>query len=145
MFSGHSSIEGKLPPVASRTFRKILAVPSNAAFCRNSVLTDTPICWRLLRKFFVTITKAPTTTWNTVTFTRHNGAGSLSFYYYCLFTYLFFVAGHVGPPIPCNIVKVVDVEEMEYFAKNGQGEVRCMQSVEVIVALIMFQFQKLKD
>ena len=32
--------------------------------------------------------------------------------------------GHVGPPIPCNIVKLVDVEEMEYFAKNNQGEVR---------------------
>ncbi|KAK2557942.1 Long-chain-fatty-acid--CoA ligase 1 [Acropora cervicornis] len=31
-------------------------------------------------------------------------------------------AGHVGPPIPCNIVKLVDVEEMEYFAKSGQGE-----------------------
>ena len=32
--------------------------------------------------------------------------------------------GHVGPPIPCNIVKLVDVEEMEYFAKHNQGEVR---------------------
>ena len=32
--------------------------------------------------------------------------------------------GHVGPPIPCNIVKLVDVEEMEYLAKNNQGEVR---------------------
>eukprot|EP00800_Vazella_pourtalesii_P017344 TRINITY_DN524_c0_g2_i2.p1 TRINITY_DN524_c0_g2~~TRINITY_DN524_c0_g2_i2.p1 ORF type:complete len:659 (+),score=132.98 TRINITY_DN524_c0_g2_i2:47-2023(+) len=32
-------------------------------------------------------------------------------------------AGHVGPPLPCNIVKVVDVPEMEYYAKNGEGEV----------------------
>ena len=33
--------------------------------------------------------------------------------------------GHVGPPLPCNIVKVVDVPEMEYFAINGEGEVCC--------------------
>ena len=44
MFTGHS-IKGKLPPLASgsRTFRKILALLSNAAFCRNSVLKDTRI------------------------------------------------------------------------------------------------------
>ena len=35
----------------------------------------------------------------------------------------FLSAGNVGPPLPCNIVKLVDVEEMEYFATNGQGEV----------------------
>ena len=33
------------------------------------------------------------------------------------------IAGHVGPPLPCNIVKVVDVPEMEYYARNGEGEV----------------------
>uniref|UniRef100_A0A665VEH4 Arachidonate--CoA ligase n=1 Tax=Echeneis naucrates TaxID=173247 RepID=A0A665VEH4_ECHNA len=32
-------------------------------------------------------------------------------------------AGHVGVPLPCNIVKLVDVEEMNYFASNGEGEV----------------------
>lgn len=32
--------------------------------------------------------------------------------------------GHVGAPLPCNIVKLVDVEEMNYFASNGEGEVR---------------------
>ncbi|XP_076615874.1 long-chain-fatty-acid--CoA ligase 5 isoform X2 [Chaetodon auriga] len=31
--------------------------------------------------------------------------------------------GHVGPPLPCNIVKLVDVEEMNYFTSNGEGEV----------------------
>ena len=31
--------------------------------------------------------------------------------------------GHVGPPIPCNLVKLVDVPEMEYFSSQGQGEV----------------------
>lgn len=35
-----------------------------------------------------------------------------------------FVTGHVGAPLPCNIVKLVDVEEMNYFASNGEGEVR---------------------
>ena len=33
------------------------------------------------------------------------------------------VAGHVGAPLPCNRVKLVDVKEMNYFAENGEGEV----------------------
>lgn len=33
------------------------------------------------------------------------------------------ISGHVGVPIPCNIVKLVDVEEMNYFASDGEGEV----------------------
>lgn len=37
------------------------------------------------------------------------------------FSYI--LIGHVGAPAPCNHVKLVDVEEMGYFAKNGQGEV----------------------
>uniref|UniRef100_A0A7N6FJV1 Arachidonate--CoA ligase n=1 Tax=Anabas testudineus TaxID=64144 RepID=A0A7N6FJV1_ANATE len=32
-------------------------------------------------------------------------------------------SGHVGVPLPCNYVKLVDVEEMNYFASNGEGEV----------------------
>eukprot|EP00064_Thunnus_orientalis_P010866 superscaffoldBa00001514_g10895 len=32
-------------------------------------------------------------------------------------------SGHVGVPLPCNIVKLEDVEEMNYFASNGEGEV----------------------
>lgn len=32
-------------------------------------------------------------------------------------------AGHVGPPLPCNAVKLVDVAEMNYLAANGEGEV----------------------
>ena len=31
--------------------------------------------------------------------------------------------GHVGPPLACNHVKLVDVKEMNYFAENGEGEV----------------------
>lgn len=31
--------------------------------------------------------------------------------------------GHVGPPIPCCKVKLIDVPEMNYFAKDGRGEV----------------------
>ena len=31
--------------------------------------------------------------------------------------------GHVGPPLPCNLIKLVDVPEMEYYAKDGTGEV----------------------
>uniref|UniRef100_A0A8C7Y9H3 Long-chain-fatty-acid--CoA ligase n=1 Tax=Oryzias sinensis TaxID=183150 RepID=A0A8C7Y9H3_9TELE len=30
--------------------------------------------------------------------------------------------GHVGPPLPCNIIKLMDVPEMNYYAVNGEGE-----------------------
>ncbi len=33
------------------------------------------------------------------------------------------VAGHVGPPIPSCMVKLVDVPDMNYFASDNQGEV----------------------
>ncbi|XP_072524325.1 long-chain-fatty-acid--CoA ligase 1b [Salminus brasiliensis] len=39
-------------------------------------------------------------------------------------------AGHVGPPLPCNYVKLVDVAEMNYLAVNGEGEV-CVKGTNV--------------
>ncbi|KAF7203979.1 long-chain-fatty-acid--CoA ligase 5 [Nothobranchius furzeri] len=39
-------------------------------------------------------------------------------------------AGHVGVPLPCNFLKLVDVEEMNYFASNGEGEV-CIKGTNV--------------
>ncbi|XP_037547160.1 long-chain-fatty-acid--CoA ligase 5 [Nematolebias whitei] len=38
--------------------------------------------------------------------------------------------GHVGVPLPCNFLKLVDVEEMNYFASNGEGEV-CIKGTNV--------------
>ena len=35
-----------------------------------------------------------------------------------------FSVGHVGAPLPCNLIKLVDVPEMDYYAKNNEGEVR---------------------
>lgn len=32
--------------------------------------------------------------------------------------------GHVGAPLPCNLIKLVDVAEKNYFAAKGEGEVR---------------------
>uniref|UniRef100_A0A087XKL3 long-chain-fatty-acid--CoA ligase n=2 Tax=Poecilia formosa TaxID=48698 RepID=A0A087XKL3_POEFO len=39
-------------------------------------------------------------------------------------------AGHVGPPLPCNAIKLVDVTEMNYLAVNGEGEV-CVKGPNV--------------
>ncbi|XP_059202027.1 long-chain-fatty-acid--CoA ligase 1-like isoform X2 [Centropristis striata] len=39
-------------------------------------------------------------------------------------------AGHVGAPLPCNRIKLVDVAEMNYLAVNGEGEV-CVQGPNV--------------
>uniref|UniRef100_A0A3Q1AZ89 Long-chain-fatty-acid--CoA ligase n=1 Tax=Amphiprion ocellaris TaxID=80972 RepID=A0A3Q1AZ89_AMPOC len=39
-------------------------------------------------------------------------------------------AGHVGPPLPCNAIKLVDVAEMNYLAANGEGEV-CVKGPNV--------------
>lgn len=37
---------------------------------------------------------------------------------------VFCCTGHVGVPIACNYVKLIDVPEMEYYAKDGIGEVK---------------------
>uniref|UniRef100_A0A452I1T4 Long-chain-fatty-acid--CoA ligase n=2 Tax=Gopherus agassizii TaxID=38772 RepID=A0A452I1T4_9SAUR len=39
-------------------------------------------------------------------------------------------AGHVGAPMPCSLLKLVDVEEMNYFAVKGEGEV-CVKGPNV--------------
>uniref|UniRef100_A0A669DC07 Long-chain-fatty-acid--CoA ligase n=1 Tax=Oreochromis niloticus TaxID=8128 RepID=A0A669DC07_ORENI len=52
-------------------------------------------------------------------------------FYCCTFTMpCDATAGHVGVPLPCNFVKLVDVEDMNYFASNGEGEV-CIQGRNV--------------
>lgn len=41
-----------------------------------------------------------------------------------------FAPEHVGPPVACNAVKLVDVPEMDYLARNNQGEV-CVRGSNV--------------
>ncbi|KAL8579355.1 hypothetical protein ACOMHN_026720 [Nucella lapillus] len=41
------------------------------------------------------------------------------------------VRGHVGSPLCCNYIKLIDVPEMEYFAKDGIGEV-CIKGTNVM-------------
>ncbi|KAI4872799.1 hypothetical protein NFI96_016121, partial [Prochilodus magdalenae] len=44
-------------------------------------------------------------------------------------------AGHVGVPVLCNVVKLVDVEEMNYFASNDEGEV-CIKGKNVFLGYL---------
>ncbi|XP_063784269.1 long-chain-fatty-acid--CoA ligase 6 isoform X4 [Pseudophryne corroboree] len=39
-------------------------------------------------------------------------------------------SGHVGAPLPCNYIKLVDVEEMNYFSSKGEGEI-CVKGPNV--------------
>ncbi|NWR68845.1 ACSL1 ligase, partial [Centropus unirufus] len=39
-------------------------------------------------------------------------------------------AGHVGAPMPCSLIKLVDVQEMNYLAAKGEGEV-CVKGPNV--------------
>ncbi|XP_054647196.1 long-chain-fatty-acid--CoA ligase 1-like isoform X2 [Dunckerocampus dactyliophorus] len=44
-------------------------------------------------------------------------------------------AGHVGAPLPCNNIKLVDVAEMKYLAVNGEGEV-CVKGPNVFLGYL---------
>ncbi|XP_063148394.1 long-chain-fatty-acid--CoA ligase 6 [Candoia aspera] len=39
-------------------------------------------------------------------------------------------SGHVGAPLPCNLIKLVDAEELNYFASKGEGEI-CVKGPNV--------------
>lgn len=40
------------------------------------------------------------------------------------------VPGHVGAPSPCNAIKLIDVPELGYFAKDNAGEV-CLRGTNI--------------
>ncbi|XP_034038237.1 long-chain-fatty-acid--CoA ligase 1-like [Thalassophryne amazonica] len=44
-------------------------------------------------------------------------------------------AGHVGAPLRCNLIKLVDVAEMNYLAANGEGEV-CVKGPNVFLGYL---------
>ncbi|XP_061606749.1 long-chain-fatty-acid--CoA ligase 6 isoform X4 [Phyllopteryx taeniolatus] len=43
--------------------------------------------------------------------------------------------GHVGAPLPCNLIKLVDVPEKNYFAAKGEGEV-CVKGPNVFMGYL---------
>jgi len=44
-------------------------------------------------------------------------------------------SGHVGCPLTCTMIKVVDVPEMDYFAKDNKGEV-CIKGPNVFLGYL---------
>ena len=40
-------------------------------------------------------------------------------------------AGHVGPPVSCNMVKLFDVPELGYVASKGKGEI-CVKGANCV-------------
>ncbi|KAL0973937.1 hypothetical protein UPYG_G00213180 [Umbra pygmaea] len=44
-------------------------------------------------------------------------------------------ADHVGAPLPCNTLKLVDVADMNYLAANGEGEV-CVKGANVFLGYL---------
>ncbi len=46
-----------------------------------------------------------------------------NFYVHVFISTNIFVLGHVGPPVPFCRIKLADVPELDYFAKDGKGEV----------------------
>ncbi|CAB4036999.1 long-chain-fatty-acid-- ligase 5, partial [Paramuricea clavata] len=51
--------------------------------------------------------------------------------------------GHVGPPLPCNLVKLIDVPDMDYYAKDGTGEV-CFKGPNIFQGYL-YDDQKTKE
>ncbi|XP_053894215.1 long-chain-fatty-acid--CoA ligase 6 isoform X5 [Malaclemys terrapin pileata] len=39
-------------------------------------------------------------------------------------------SGHVGAPLPCNLIKLMDVEEMNYFSSKGEGETGTLKIID---------------
>ena len=42
---------------------------------------------------------------------------------------------HVGPPLACNVIKLADRPDMEYFATHSKGEI-CIKGANVFQARI---------
>ncbi|KAH9512975.1 Long-chain-fatty-acid--CoA ligase 5 [Bulinus truncatus] len=43
--------------------------------------------------------------------------------------------GHVGPPLPCNMVKLCDVPEMNYFSRDNKGEI-CLKGPNIFAGYL---------
>ncbi|KAJ7319203.1 hypothetical protein OS493_036366 [Desmophyllum pertusum] len=43
--------------------------------------------------------------------------------------------GHVGPPLPCNLIKLVDVPEKECYSKDGRGEI-CLKGPSIFAGYL---------
>ncbi|XP_059168586.1 long-chain-fatty-acid--CoA ligase 1-like [Physella acuta] len=44
-------------------------------------------------------------------------------------------SGHVGPPLPCTMIKLVDVPEMGYHSNNNKGEI-CLKGGNIFVGYL---------
>lgn len=48
----------------------------------------------------------------------------------------------VGPPLPCNYVKLIDVPDMNYFACEGRGEVSAVPLRKIPATFVLLNIKK---
>lgn len=57
---------------------------------------------------------------------------SFRFIVQCIFLFI----GNVGPPLPCCEIKLADVEDMNYYAKDNKGEVHSNHTYDAVLGPI---------
>uniref|UniRef100_A0A8C9SX19 Long-chain-fatty-acid--CoA ligase n=1 Tax=Scleropages formosus TaxID=113540 RepID=A0A8C9SX19_SCLFO len=123
-----------VPRLLNRMFDRVTAPAGTHCASRSAV----SVCRRLGGRVRLMITGAAPVSPTVLTFLRaalgcqfYEGYGQTECTAGCTLSMPGdWTAGHVGAPLPCSLVKLVDVADMNYYAINGEGEV-CVKGPNV--------------